>query len=160
MNDNEVIKALESISYGGHSCVKCKFGITKGDERCGLKGCNIARKAIDIINRQKAEIERLMPFGTQVEVSKKIEAEIKYEAIKEFAERLRSHYDGYDDYDDIYAHHIRDDMKWDIRRLSHTYLKARMELLSRQVISNAKELPEVCNGQANEAVGTTECRRK
>ena len=35
---------------------------------------------------------------------------IKSEAIKEFAERLKKHYDEYDDYDDIYARHMRDDI--------------------------------------------------
>lgn len=38
------------------------------------------------------------------------EEEQKAEAVKEFAERLKEHYDEYDDYDDIYAHHIRDDI--------------------------------------------------
>ena len=35
------------------------------------------------------QVERLMPFGCQVEVSKKIEKEIKSEARKEFAEILK-----------------------------------------------------------------------
>lgn len=59
MTDKEIIKALANMSYGGHTCTKCKFEISKGDERCGLKGCNIARNAIDLINRQNAEIKRL-----------------------------------------------------------------------------------------------------
>lgn len=59
MADKEIIKALSNMSYGGHSCMNCKYEISKGEERCGIKGCNIARNAIDLINRQKAEIERL-----------------------------------------------------------------------------------------------------
>ena len=59
MTDNDIIKALGDISYGGHSCTKCKYKITKGEERCGLKGCKIARNALDLINRQKAKIEEL-----------------------------------------------------------------------------------------------------
>ncbi len=58
MTDEQIIKALSNISYGGHSCMKCKQKITKGDNRCGLKGCYIARLAIDIINRQKAESKK------------------------------------------------------------------------------------------------------
>ena len=58
MTDNEIIKALEGVTYGGNSCAECKHKVSKGDERCGLKGCNIARNALDLINRQQAEIER------------------------------------------------------------------------------------------------------
>ena len=58
MTDNEIIKALGNLTYGGHSCGKCKHQVEKGDERCGIKGCNIARNALDLINRQQAEIEK------------------------------------------------------------------------------------------------------
>ena len=57
MTDKEIIKALELKKYGGHSCVKCKYGSTKGEDRCGIKGCNITRNALDLINRQQAEID-------------------------------------------------------------------------------------------------------
>lgn len=110
MTDEEIIKALPTVAYGGHCCMKCKYRIDKGEKRCGIKGCNIARNALDLINQKnvkieeleielqamrnaangyKAEFERLMPFDYQVEVSKKIEQEIKSEAIKELAERLK-----------------------------------------------------------------------
>ena len=59
MTDNEIIKALEGMTYGGHSCMHCKYGTTKSEDRCGLQGCKIGRDALDLINRQKAEIERL-----------------------------------------------------------------------------------------------------
>lgn len=60
----------------------------------------IVRKAEEEINRQKAEIEQLKfeiakllpkgcPYAIQVEASNKLEAQIKSEAIKEFAERLK-----------------------------------------------------------------------
>ena len=58
MTDNEIIKALGNLTYGGHSCGKCKHQVEKGDERCGIKGCNIARNALDLINRLKAEKEK------------------------------------------------------------------------------------------------------
>jgi tryptophan 2,3-dioxygenase len=65
----------------------------------------------DIMSLLKTDDERLKsPSEMQIEVSEKIEKSIKAEAVKEFAERLKSHYDQYDDYDDIYAHHIRDDI--------------------------------------------------
>lgn len=60
----------------------------------------IVRKAEEEINRQQAEIEQLKfeiakllpkgcPYAIQVEVSNKLEAQIKSEAIKEFADRLK-----------------------------------------------------------------------
>lgn len=59
MSDEEIVKSLGKILYGGHSCMYCKYNNGKGDDRCGLKGCKIARNALDLINRQRAEIERL-----------------------------------------------------------------------------------------------------
>lgn len=60
----------------------------------------IVRKAEEEITRQQTEIEQLKfeiakllpkgcPYAIQVEVSNKLEAQIKSEAIKEFAERLK-----------------------------------------------------------------------
>ena len=60
----------------------------------------VVRKAEEEIKRQQAEIEQLKfeiakllpegcPYATQVEVSNKLEAQIKSEAVKEFAERLK-----------------------------------------------------------------------
>ena len=60
----------------------------------------IVRKAEEEITRQQTEIEQLKfeiakllpegcPYATQVEVSNKLESQIKSEAIKEFAERLK-----------------------------------------------------------------------
>ena len=62
----------------------------------------IVRKAEEEIKRQKAEIEQLKfeiakllpkgcPYAIQVEASNKLEAQIKSEAIKEFAEKLKLH---------------------------------------------------------------------
>ena len=53
--DNEIKKALERMTYGGHSCMHCKDGITKGDDNCGLRGCKIGRNALDLINRLEKE---------------------------------------------------------------------------------------------------------
>lgn len=60
----------------------------------------IVRKAEEEITRQQAEIEQLKieiaklspkgcPYAIQVEVSNKLEAQIKSEAVKEFAEKLK-----------------------------------------------------------------------
>lgn len=59
LTDNEIIKALSNMTYGGHYCSKCKYDNGKGDDRCGLKGCKIARYALDLITRQQAENENL-----------------------------------------------------------------------------------------------------
>ena len=116
MNDNDIIKALEccTVSSSIETCGECPYA-----ECPTRKGCvgEMVKDALDIINclkienaelqlkksemeielqamrgaanSYKAEVERLMPFGCQVEVSKNIEKEIKSEAIKEFAERLK-----------------------------------------------------------------------
>lgn len=96
MKDEQIIKALENMQYGGHSCADCKFGTMKGYERCGIKGCIISRQAALLINRQKAEIERLEfrcddcdRIGLTRSEYKTCIKQAKSEAIKEFAERLK-----------------------------------------------------------------------
>lgn len=59
MSDEQIIKALSEMLYAGNSCVTCKYDNGRGDDRCGLCGCKIARSAVDLINRQKAQIEEL-----------------------------------------------------------------------------------------------------
>lgn len=59
MTDRQIIKALSEMLYVGNSCVTCKYDNGRGDDRCGLRGCKIARSAVDLINRQRAEIEKL-----------------------------------------------------------------------------------------------------
>ena len=109
MSDNEIIKALSNMFYAGHGCMICKHRVDSGEERCGIKGCNIARNALDLINQQKAEIERLKEAYAVYEETTGLKW-ARAEAIKEFAEKLKRHYVGYDRYDDIYAHHIIDDI--------------------------------------------------
>ena len=55
MTDNEIIKALECCSYAttNRDCEKCSY---YPDEDCTKKQC---ADIINLINRQKAEIERL-----------------------------------------------------------------------------------------------------
>lgn len=88
---NEIVKeAKEAVEKG----LPCGFLVPQL-----LEVLERQNSEIDILIRKKetlrdelaekdAEIERLMPFGCQVEVSKKIEKEIKSEAYREFADKL------------------------------------------------------------------------
>ena len=95
----EIIKALSNMTYGGHYCAKCKYDNGKGNDRCGLKGCKIARYALDFITRQQAENERLRNAYKQcaferdayIEIENTAIVEAKAEAYKEFVERLKEH---------------------------------------------------------------------
>jgi archaellum component FlaC len=134
MTDNEIIKAWDIL------CKLDFFNQRAGRELWNDKPEDIQNKDIedfandvqflkDLINRQQEEIERLKKAYKQCAWERDVFAEdmkeeikkdcsylaldiktIKAEAIKEFAERLRKHYDEYDDYDDIYVRHIRDDI--------------------------------------------------
>ena len=93
MTDNEIIKAL-SICYDYNSsdgCEKCPYygkWLSCGE----LK----AKDALDLINRQKAEIERYKNecFGlsTERDAYKDVLDEAVEGAIKEFAERLKNRF--------------------------------------------------------------------
>ena len=87
MTDNEIIKVLECC--GGNSCSNC---------RASEKECtDIIKNALDLINRQKAENERLCIEIDELIIAKdqlfdEAEALIKKaksEAIKGFAERVK-----------------------------------------------------------------------
>lgn len=57
MTDNEIIKALECCSTDGRTCEECPYNEQTTDENfCDEK---LQADALDLINRQKAEIERL-----------------------------------------------------------------------------------------------------
>ena len=79
MTDSEIIKALECCIDG--YCRGCMYGETL------LMTCkdDLMREALALINRQKAEIERLNLENLQMVASIK---RLTNEAIKEFAERL------------------------------------------------------------------------
>ena len=90
MTDNEIIKALECCLSGKDydtACMKCPIEpICESDDI-------LLKYALDLINRQKAEIERLEEmFDSSVSSERNAVDNIgyeKYEAIKEFAERLK-----------------------------------------------------------------------
>ena len=86
MTDKEIIiKALERC------CLVDPKTIFIRDDRTGETTILNMNDVFDLITRQQAEIERLkeQPYTFQIEVSKKIESEIRAKVIKEFAERLK-----------------------------------------------------------------------
>ena len=90
LTDEEIISSLEVIATTCN-CNECKI-------RSGKWGtCNCsettANAALDLINRQKAEIERLRgsTIVSNIMESQRIKREAKTEAYKEFAEKLKLH---------------------------------------------------------------------
>ena len=98
MTDNEIIKALEDeierANYIESYYIDCV-------------DIGVFQNVLDLINRQKAEIERLhidlISIRSAANSYKKHYETVKSEAIKEFAERLKESLDGktdpIDDYD-------------------------------------------------------------
>lgn len=87
MTDNEIIKALELCIEGGDgSCTICPYANTPN---CYVES---GKDILDLINRQKAEIERLTAHIQEgIDLAKQIPemvATAQAEAIKEFAEAL------------------------------------------------------------------------
>ena len=107
MKDEQIIKALECCATDdGDDCFQCPYSNIFFEP--GNGGCvNRCRKdAIDLINRQTAEIERLKRKNKILSINadtafqdglnenrdlfkKEVEPEIKSEAIKEFARELK-----------------------------------------------------------------------
>ena len=86
MTDNEVIKALECCAFWGE-CTDCPYddiAYKSSTDNCTY---NSTKDALDLINRQKAEIERLEKLNI---IYKGGVDYFKSEAIKEFAERLKA----------------------------------------------------------------------
>lgn len=95
MTDNEIIKALEHCKrpIGQHDCENCPYVSSRG-----MCTTNMLNDAISLINRQKAEVERLrntvktdfLTATEQLKLSQSEIVQIRTEAVKEFAERLKS----------------------------------------------------------------------
>lgn len=90
MNDNDIIKALEHCLVSG-DCAVCMYN----EARC----LDLTQDAFDLINRQKAEIDRLIDLTFELTEDNeawvadnhdlRIELKTaKAEAIKEFAQRI------------------------------------------------------------------------
>ena len=98
MTDNEIIKVLECCKNGKCITRNCPHSHYpyEGDE------CHpaLAKAALDLINRQKAEIERLEDLNkcyyTSCQQIAKSNHETKAEAVKEFAKRLKEYVESYD----------------------------------------------------------------
>lgn len=89
ITDEEIKSSLEVIATT-RNCNECKI------RNCKLGTCNCsqitANAALDLINRQEAEIEKLKgsTIVSNIMESQRIKREAKAEAYKEFAERLKS----------------------------------------------------------------------
>ena len=94
MTDNEIIKALEDCStYAYYYC-----------SECGFKDGDLLKAALDLINRQQAEIERLEKIrkadNNLITSLNKCYETAKAEAYKEFAEKLKEKC--YEDFQETY----------------------------------------------------------
>ena len=90
MTDNEIIKALECCAeIGENDCQSCPYF---NDVSCRCRNYENLKDALDLINRQKAEIERLQnDLSTWKDIAHRETSYVsiaKAEAVKEFAERL------------------------------------------------------------------------
>ena len=89
MNDNEIIKALECCI--NNKCIECPLNKMACSESVAMQ------YALDLVNRQKSDIERLrntvktdfLTVTEKIKLSQSEISEIRAEAIKEFAERLK-----------------------------------------------------------------------
>ena len=79
MTDNEIVKALEC-------CVEYDCRVCRYDVNSAICISNLMKDTLDLINRQKAEIERLQKYNTDVAFKH------YNDGIKEFAERLKADY--------------------------------------------------------------------
>ena len=80
LTDKEIVKALECCSDGHETCDCCDL------QNVYCCYSVLSKKSLDLINRQKAEIERLKK-GWKADVI--LTADAKAEAQREFAERLK-----------------------------------------------------------------------
>ena len=110
--DEEIKSSLEVIATTCN-CNECK--IRSG--RWGTCNCSetTANAALDLINRQKAEIEKLKgsTIVSNIMESQRIKREAKAEAYKEFAERLNEKAqiaDCFDSYNMVVGTHFIDNL--------------------------------------------------
>lgn len=90
MTDKEIIKFMQCVMGNDANCSECEYQKTLPFPSC-RRMC--AKNALDLINRQKAEIERLekelMKCKLEKEMLHQTVSEIQTNTIKEFAERLK-----------------------------------------------------------------------
>ena len=105
MTDNEIIKAMQCVIGNDVKCSECTYQKVLPFPSC-RRMC--AKNALDLINRQKAEIERLSIESETLVTQLKVAYEqihklnmAKSETIKEFAEELKNCFAISGDYLDI-----------------------------------------------------------
>ena len=96
--DEEIIKALECCGKE-YSCERCILNTWLNKKRDCVG--TILGGALDLINRQKAEIESLKHRKTELQIRNQELQHEKSEAIKEFAEKLKNCFAISGDYLDI-----------------------------------------------------------
>ena len=83
--DEEVIRALECCSKDGMlNCRNCPY-----EASCNMGGSEMQRDALDLINRQRAEIAKWQLAYDCADSALRELSVTRSEAIKEFAERLK-----------------------------------------------------------------------
>ena len=100
MTDNDIIKALECCGLK-MDCIGCYFNTHEAEDICARE---IVKNAFDLINRQRAEIERLKKYNTEVAYKHYNDGikETAKEIIKSFENRFSLYYPhGILTYDDI-----------------------------------------------------------
>ncbi len=82
-------KALEVLK----SWLQLAYQNADGTDECCAELYEALQTVFALINRQQEEIERLKgyPYATQVEVSKKLESQIKSEAVKECLAKVENY---------------------------------------------------------------------
>lgn len=88
MKDNEIIKALECCTKGTISdvCVDCPLRTT---DICTEEENGVLKLALDLINRQQAEIERLKKLLEEADISyNKCAKRFYKDGVKDFAKML------------------------------------------------------------------------
>ena len=98
MTDNEIIKSMECVIGNDANCSECTYQKVLPFPSCRMM---CARNALDLINRQKAEIESLKHRKTELQIRNQELQHEKSEAIKEFAEKLKNCFAISGDYLDI-----------------------------------------------------------
>ncbi len=109
MTDNDIIKALGCCAVA-YDCIDCPF-----DCDCGNMS-NLSTAVLDLINRQKAEIERLketkdrLLYNLKAVCEEKDEDNVRAEAIKEFEKRLKEkkHLEEYSVLDSVESVYVED----------------------------------------------------
>ena len=96
MTDSEIIKALECCAITAKCRQECIFH--KYGEEYDVQNCttHLAQATLELVNRLQAEIERLKAdVRFSVYLGYETTNQIKAEAIKEFAEKLKKKYKPY-----------------------------------------------------------------